>query len=401
MDLDAIQSELRNGGLDGWLFYDHHHRDPIAYRVLKISPAMCTRRWYYLIPASGEPSRLVHRIERGNLDGVPGALRLYSSWNEQREHLKQMLEGKRRIAMQYSPLNDIPYVGLVDAGTIELVRSFGVEVVTSADLVQLFEARWSPAALASHLEAGKAVHAAINGAFAAIRAAVRAGKVLNEYDVQQEMLGIFAANGVETDEPPIVAVNANAANPHYDPTADSALPIREGDFVLLDVWAKQSKPGAVYFDVTWTGFVGETVPGRYTEIFNIVREARDAAVSRVKEAMQQGSPLYGYQVDDAARRVIERAGYGDKFVHRTGHSIGEDVHGNGANMDNLETHDSRQVLPRTCFSVEPGIYLDDFGVRSEVNVYVEEHDARVTGEIQQAVVPILSGLHQRSDTAGR
>jgi Xaa-Pro aminopeptidase len=401
MDLDAIQSELRSAGLDGWLFYDHHHRDPIAYRVLKIAPPMCTRRWYYLVPASGEPSRLVHRIERGNLDGVPGALRLYSSWNEQREHLQQMLEGKRRIAMQYSPLNDIPYVGLVDAGTIELVRSFGVEVVTSADLVQLFEARWSPAALASHLEAGKAVHAAINGAFAAIRAAVRTGKVLNEYDVQQEMLGIFAANGVETDEPPIVAVNANAANPHYDPTADSALPIREGDFVLLDVWAKQSRPGAVYFDVTWTGYVGETVPARYTEVFNIVRDARDAAVSRVREAMQQGSPLYGYQVDDAARGVIERAGYGDKFVHRTGHSIGEDVHGNGANMDNLETHDSRQVLPRTCFSVEPGIYLDDFGVRSEVNVYVEEHDARVTGEIQQAIVPILSELHQRSDTAGR
>ncbi|HET7214917.1 MAG TPA: M24 family metallopeptidase [Terriglobia bacterium] len=392
MNLDAIQSELRNSGLDGWLFYDHHHRDPIAYRVLKIAPPMCTRRWYYLIPASGEPMRLVHRIERGNLDGVPGALRLYSSWTEQREHLQQMLEGRRRVAMQYSPLNDIPYVGLVDAGTIELVRSFGVEVVSSADLVQLFEARWSGDALASHFVAGKVVHAAINAAFGAIRTAVRAGKVLSEYDVQQEMMRLFAAKGVETDEPPIVAVNANAANPHYDPAKDSALPIREGDFVLLDVWAKQSKPGAVYFDVTWTGYVGETVPARYTEIFNIVREARDAAVDRVREAMQKGSPLYGYQVDDAARQLIARAGYGDKFVHRTGHSIGEDVHGNGANMDNLETHDSRQVLPRTCFSIEPGIYLDDFGVRSEVNVYVEEHDARVTGEIQQAVVPILSRM---------
>ena len=390
MDLDGIQSELRNAHLDGWLFYDHHHRDPIAYRVLKIAPPMCTRRWYYLIPASGEPARLVHRIERGNLDGVPGALRLYSSWTEQREHLKQMLGGRRRIAMQYSPLNDIPYVGLVDAGTIELVKSFGVEVVSSADLVQLFEARWSGDALASHLAAGKAVHAAINAAFVMIRTAVRAGKVLSEYDVQQEMMRIFAANGVETDEPPIVAVNANAANPHYDPAKESALPIREGDFVLLDVWAKQSRPGAVYFDVTWTGFVGEKVPARYANIFNIVRDARDAAVNFVKQAMQKGSPLYGYQVDDAARQVIERAGYGDKFVHRTGHSIGEDVHGNGANMDNLETHDSRQVLPRTCFSVEPGIYLDDFGIRSEVNVYVEEHDARVTGEAQQAVVPILS-----------
>ena len=390
MEFDAIQSELRNANLDGWLFYDHHHRDPIAYRVLKIAPSICTRRWYCLIPAMGDPLRLCHRIERGNLDGVPGALHLYSSWTEQRERLKRMLDGKRRIAMQYSPLNDIPYVGLVDAGTIELVRSFGVEVVSSADLVQLFEARWSETALASHLEAGKAVHAAIKGAFAAIRDAVRAGRTATEYEVQREMMRIFAAHGVETDEPPIVAVNANSANPHYDPTKDSALPIREGDFVLLDVWAKPSKHGGVYFDVTWTGFAGEKVPACYTEIFNIVREARDSAVNLVKSSMQQGTPLYGYQVDDAARSVIERAGYGDKFVHRTGHSIGEDVHGNGANMDNLETHDSRQVVPHTCFSVEPGIYLDDFGVRSEVNVYVEEHNARVTGEIQQEVVPILA-----------
>src|SRR5690242_4166423 len=390
MDLDAIQSELRKVNLDGWLFYDHHHRDPIAYRVLKIAPPMCTRRWYYLVPASGEPSRLVHRIERGNLDGLPGTLHLYSSWAEQRESLRRMLAGKHRVAMQYSPLNDIPYIGLVDAGTVELARSFGAEVVSSADLVQLFEARWSAAALASHLEAGKAVHAAIAAAFAAIREAVSAGKTLTEFDVQQEMMRIFAAMGVETDEPPIVAVNANSANPHYAPTQDSALPIRDGDFVLLDVWAKRSKPEAVYFDVTWTGFVGETVPSRYAEIFSIVRDARDAAVNLVKGAMQQGRPLYGFQVDDAARSVIGRAGYGENFVHRTGHSIGVDVHGNGANMDNFETHDSRQVLPGTCFSVEPGIYLDDFGVRSEVNVYVAEHEARVTGEVQQAVVPILS-----------
>ena len=390
MDLDAIQSELRNAKLDGWLFYDHHHRDPIAYRVLKIAPFLCTRRWYYLIPANGEPSKLVHRIERGNLDGAPGIRQLYSSWTEQREHLRKMLDGKRRIAMQYSPLNDIPYVGLVDAGTVELVRSFGVDVISSADLVQLFEARWSDAALASHLEAGQAVHAAVRSAFAAIRTAVRAGKALSEYDAQQEMLRIFAANGVMTDEPPIVAVNANSANPHYFPTADASLPIHENDFVLLDVWAKLATPGAVYYDITWTGFVGVQVPNRYAEIFRIVREARDAAIDLVKAAMKKGSPLYGYEVDDAARAVIQRYGYGDQFVHRTGHSIGEDVHGNGANMDNLETHDSRQVVPRTCFSIEPGIYLDDFGVRSEVNVFVEEHDARVTGEAQQEIVPILA-----------
>ena len=240
-----------------------------------------------------------------------------------------------------------------------------------------------------HVEAGKAVHAAIAAAFAIIRDAVRDGQMLTEYDVQQEMMRVFAANGVETDEPPIVAVNINTANPHYAPSEHSALPIRNGDFVLLDVWAKQSKPEAVYFDVTWTGFVGETVPSRYAEIFSIVREARDAAVNLVKAAMRQGRPVYGYQVDDAARSLIGRAGYGEKFVHRTGHSIGEEVHGNGANMDNYETHDSRQVLPGTCFSVEPGIYLDGFGVRSEVNVYIEESDARVTGEIQQAIVPIL------------
>jgi len=392
MDLEAIQSALREAGLDGWLFYDHHHRDPIAYRVLKLTAPLCTRRWYYLIPSQGAPAKLVHRIERGNLDGLPGTRRLYSSWPEQREQLSKMLEGKRRIAMQYSPLNDIPYVGLVDAGTVELVRSFGAEVVSSADLVQLFEARWSEAALASHLEAGKVVHAAIRMAFAAIRDALRAGKTLNEYDVQQEILRFFAAHGVVTEEAPIVGVSANSANPHYGPTQQASLPIRENDFVLLDVWGKLAKPGAVYFDITWTGFAGEQVPSRYAAIFEIVREAREAAVDLVKEAMRTGRPLYGYEVDATARNVIRRHDFGEYFIHRTGHSIGEDIHGNGANMDNFETHDTRRIVPRTCFSVEPGIYLQDFGVRSEVNVYVEEHDARVTGESQQAIVPIL-GAH--------
>ncbi|MBI1940726.1 MAG: M24 family metallopeptidase [Acidobacteria bacterium] len=391
MNLDAVQSALREAKLDGWLFYDHHHRDPIAYRILKIAPKMCTRRWYYLIPAEGEPAKLVHRIEKGNLDGLPGVTLVYSSWNEQRAHLKKILAEKKTVAMQYSPLNDIPYVGLVDAGTLELVKSFGVNVVSSADLVQLFEARWSPEALALHLEAGKAVHAIIRDAFGLIRDAVRAAKSIGEYDVQQEILRLFAVYDIEADDPPIVSVNENSADPHYSPTRASSRPIRANDFVLMDVWAKVKKPGAVYFDITWTGFVGEQVPQNYTEVFDVVREARDAAIDLVKRARREGRPLRGYQVDDAARGVITRHGYGDYFVHRTGHSIGEDIHGTGANMDDFETRDDRRIIPATCFSVEPGIYLPEFGVRSEVNVYVEEREARVTGEIQNAVVAILAG----------
>jgi len=391
MNLNQIQKALKDADLDGWLFYDHHRRDPIAYRVLGINPVMCTRRWYYLIPSEGEPSKLVHRIEAHNLAGLAGRERPYSSWREQREGLAEMLAGKRRVAMQYSPLNAIPYVGLVDAGTVELVKACGVEIVSSADLVQQFEACWSEDQWQSHLAAGKVVHEAVDQGFAMIGKAVRAGKPINEYDVQQEMMRLFAANGLITDEPPNVSVNANSANPHYSPTAEITTPIRMGDFVLLDVWAKQNQPGAVYFDITWTGYVGEAVPHRYVEVFEVVAEARDAAINLVQQSLRAGRLLHGYEVDDAAREVITRRGFGSCFVHRTGHSIGEEVHGNGANMDNFETHDERRIIPRTCFSIEPGVYLDDFGVRSEVNVFVEEHDARVTGRIQQVVVPILAG----------
>jgi Xaa-Pro aminopeptidase len=390
MDLQAIQTGLRELKLDGWLFYDHHHRDPIAYRVLGVKPVMVTRRWYYLIPAHGEPSALVHRIESGNLDGLPGVRHEYSSWSELREKLCRMLADVHNIAMEYSAMNDIPYVGLVDAGTIELVRGFGVEVASSADLVQLFEARWSKEQLASHLAAGKVVHDAVRSGFAAVREAIRAGRNIGELEVQQTVVERLHAGGVIADEDPIVAVNANCSNPHYSPTVSTSQPIHAGDFVLLDVFGKLATPGAVYFDITWTGYVREQVPERFSAIFNIVKEARDAAVTAVQTAQRKGRAIAGWEVDDAARGVITRHGYGDFFVHRTGHSIGEDVHGNGANMDNFETRDTRRIIPCTCFSVEPGIYLPKFGVRSEVNVYIEDGDARVTGEIQQAVVPILA-----------
>lgn len=390
MDLRSIQEVLRRAQLDGWLFYDHHHRDPIAYRILGLAPALCTRRWYYLIPAEGEPVKVVHRIEQAVLSPLPGSQQVYASWTEQTSTLRNILKGKKRVAMQYSALNANPYVGLVDAGTVELVRQMGAEVVSSADLVQRFEARWSKEALALHLEAGKAVHEIVRESFRMIRNAITQNQTLDECGLQQEIVRLFGQHGIESEEPPIVAVNAHSGDPHYSPRAGTAFPIRENDFILLDIWAKRRAPGAVYFDITWTGFVGREVPRRYAEIFEVVRQARDTAVDLTQTALAFGRPVHGYEVDDAARQVIIRHGYGDLFIHRTGHSIGEEVHGTGANMDNFETHDERLLIPGTCFSVEPGIYLRDFGVRSEVDVYVEERGARVTGESQQQIVPILA-----------
>lgn len=390
MDLQAIQASLRRAQLDGWLFYDHHHRDPIAYRILGLIPGLCTRRWYYMIPAEGKPAKVVHRIEQGTLALLPGTQQVYASWKEQSSALRNLLKGKKRVAMQYSAMNANPYIGLVDAGTVELVRQMGAEVVSSADLVQQFEARWSKEALELHLEAGKAVHEIVDRSFRAIREAVTHGQPLDEYGLQQEILGWFEESGVESEEPPIVAVNAHSGDPHYIPQPATALPIRKDDFVLLDIWAKRCAPGAVYFDITWTGFVGRSAPPRHAEIFEVVRQARDTAIELIQTALGFGRPVRGYEVDDAARQVIARHGYGDLFVHRTGHSIGEQIHGTGANMDNYETHDDRLLIPGTCFSIEPGIYLDDFGVRSEVDVYVEERGARVTGEAQREIVPILA-----------
>ncbi|MFQ5776476.1 MAG: M24 family metallopeptidase [Terriglobia bacterium] len=388
-DLEAIQAELKQQGLDGWLLYDILHRDPIAYRVLGLAPALVKRRWYYFIPAAGSPRKLVHRIEAGQLDSLPGEKDAYAAWGEQREKLGGLLGTARTIAMQYSPMNNIPYVSLVDAGTVELVRSLGREVVTSADLVQRFEARWSPAQQETHRAAGRLIDEITRGAFERVAAHVRDQKTLTEHSLQQWILQQFAARHLTTDDGPIVAINEHSGNPHYEPSAENLRPITSGDWLLLDIWGKLNQPGAVYYDITWVGYVGAEAPARYNEVFGVVRAARDAAVELVAGAVARGETLRGYQVDDVARGVIRQHGYGDYFVHRTGHSIGEDVHSTGANMDNLETRDEREIIPDTCFSIEPGIYLPEFGVRLEVDVLVGEKNAGPTGAVQREIVCIL------------
>ncbi len=382
--ITEIQRRMKQAGVPAWLFYDHHFRDPIAYRVLGFeAPRTPTRRWFYLLPASGEPLALVHRIEPAMLDALPGEKRRYASWQSLQSELGRMLASTGKVAMQFSKHCEIPYISLVDGGMIDLVRSLGVEVVSSADLVQYFDAVWSQEQLDSHLEAGRRVDAVRAAAFARISAAVRANQRIDEYEVQQFIRDEFSSRGLWTDHGPIVAVNANASNPHYEPSREEKSPIRAGDLVLIDLWAKLEGPGAVYYDVTWTGYCGERPPEEMLRVFEIVRDARDAAVNFVKSNIVAGRPIAGFQVDDAARGHISSHGFGDYFVHRTGHSIGVDVHGNGANMDNLESHDTRQLIPGTCFSIEPGIYLDKFGIRSEVNVYAGESRAMVTGEEQR------------------
>jgi Xaa-Pro aminopeptidase len=342
-----------------------------------------SRRWYYMIPGQGEPIGMEHRIERGQLAGVPGEKIPYSRWTEQLEGLRRLTAGMKRVAMQYSPMCAVPYVSNVDGGTIELVRSLGVEVVSSAELIQIFEARWTPEALESHLEAGRRVDRVRAEAFALIRERTRNGSPLQEVEVKNFVRESFVRAGLLTDSGPIVGVNANASNPHYEPSDEITSAIRPGDWVLLDMWAKLDRPGAVYYDITWTAFCGDTPSDEMRKVFKVVTDARDAGIQRVVNASANGNALRGFEVDDAVRAVIDGSGYGSYFTHRTGHSIGQEVHGNGANMDNFETHDDRRVMPWSCFSIEPGVYLPQFGVRSEVNMFVGEKEARVTGEIQR------------------
>lgn len=387
-----IQQALRDSALDGWLFYDFRGSDPLAYRVLLLDPARhVTRRWYYWIPAMGQPIKVLHRIEPHVLAELPGQDQLYVSWEDQHARLSSLLTGRGSVAMQYSPFNAVPYVSRVDAGTVELIRSFGVEVVSSADLVQRFEAVWTDEQLASHRYATEALRRIVDEAFTHVGTAIAKGRELTEYGLQQFILSRIQDAGMTTSSAPIAAVNAHSADPHYGPGPVASSPIRRDDLVLIDLWAKQTEAGAVYGDITWTGYTGKQVPARQRTVFGHVRAGRDAALAFVRERLAAGSFPFGWEVDEVCRGVIQEAGYGDFFVHRTGHSIGEEVHGNGANIDNLETQDSRRLMPRTCFSIEPGIYLPgEFGIRSELDVYLSDRDALVFGQpLQTDIIAIL------------
>jgi Xaa-Pro dipeptidase len=388
MNLAAIQSALRDQGLDAWLFYDHHHRDPIAYRVLGLPmTSKVTRRWFYLIPAQGEPAKLTHRIEPHHLETLPGKEEKYSAWQELNDKLKALLAPHKNIAMQYSPNNLVFLVSLVDAGTVDLVRSFGKNVVSSGDLVARFEATWTEDQIRSHFEARDAIDRITAAAFKEIGQRARNGGT-HEFQMQQWLLEAFGREGIVTEDPPNVSVNANSGDPHYEPSSNRSAKIKEGDFVLLDIWGKKNRPGAVYYDITWTGFLGKAPSDRQQQVFEIVRGARDAGIKTVQSAVSAGRKIAGWEVDKAARDHINASGFGQYFIHRTGHSIGTEVHANGANMDNLEVHDERQILPNSCFSIEPGLYFPEFGIRSEINMLVREGSAEVTGEIQNEIVII-------------
>jgi Xaa-Pro aminopeptidase len=393
MKIEAMQAAIREAGLDGWLFYDHHHRDPIAGRILGLDEkAHVTRRWYYFVPAEGEARKLAHRIEQGRLDALPGVKALYSSWAELAAGLEAMLAGTRTLAMQYSPNNALMLVSMVDAGTVEFLRGLGKEIVSSADLVSQFEAVLSEEQIATHGVAQRAIDAILAEGWQEIGRRLRRGAgaagSYTEFDHVQWLSEAMRREGLVWDDGPNVSVNANCSDSHYEPTAELSSPIKEGDFLLIDIWARLNQPGSVYYDITWTGVVGREPTEREQLVFATVVGARNAAIALVEQAFAQGRTIRGYEADDAAREVIRAAGFGEFFTHRTGHNIGVEIHGAGANLDNLETHDVRRLLANTCFSVEPGIYLPEFGVRSEIDMLTAPGKAWVTGRMQRELVRI-------------
>ncbi len=392
-DLKAIQSALSEFGFDGWLLYDFRGSNVLAQRILKMPEGFAgSRRYFYFIPANGTPTKIVHRIESGVLDHLPGDKAIYLRWQELESAIQKVVTGHKNVAMEYSLRNGNPYISRVDAGTVELVRSFGCEVVSSGDLISLFESTLTDAQLQSHLEASEVTSAAFARAWRFIADQVRTHGFVEEMAVSDEIMRHFAEYNMTTYHSPIVGVNGNGGNPHYETGTGALTKIVEGSFVLIDLWAKQDKPAAIYSDLTRTAYVGTSVPAKFTKVFNIVAAGRDAGIERVKSAFAAGRQLQGWEVDDAVRGVIEAAGHGPDFCHRTGHNLAQEVHGNGTHIDNLETHETRRILPRTLFTIEPGIYLPEFGIRSEINLFIHaDGTVQVTGgPIQTAIVAILA-----------
>ena len=395
--IPALQRALAEAHLDAWLLYDFHAQNPTAVGALGLTGRMLTRRWFYLVPREGEPVALVHAIELGSFPPeVPGRRERYASWASLREGLSRLLgalpqgSAPARVAMEYFPQGAIPTLSRVDAGTLELVRGHGVEVVSSGDLVQRFLCRWDAAQVESHRRALAAIDDAKDAAFARVGEALRRGETLLETDVQAFLMARFREADLETDHPPIVAVNAHAGDPHYAPSAATPTPIRSGDVLLIDLWARGRGPRDVYADITWVGFCGDRPPERLERIFRVTTEARDVGLETLRRAHVEGRTLQGWEVDRAVRDHIAAAGFGDAFVHRTGHSIGTEVHGDGANLDDLETHDTRPLVPGLAFSIEPGIYLpaEGLGVRSEIDVFLAEDGPKVFSKIQRELVRV-------------
>lgn len=394
MDLQAIQSELQKKGIDGWLFYDFHNRDAIAARILNMNTSrFASRRWFYYIPASGEPQKLVHSIEQWRCDHLPGKKNVYLPWQQQHALLKEILGNAKKIAMQYSPYNAIPYVSIVDGGTIELIRSFGIEVVSSADLVSKFESHLTMEDYKSHCEASESMQFIKDSAFKEIARRMKENNPPTEYEIYEYMIDLYKKHNMVCEDGPIVAVNEHAADPHFEPTKENSYRMKEGDLVLIDLWAKKNKPGAIYYDITWMGYIGHSVPKEIEDIFQVARAGRLAALDFVKQCFKENKPVHGWEVDDICRNVLTKAGYGEYFIHRTGHNIGEEVHGNGCHIDNLETKDERVIIPGTCFSIEPGIYMPErkLGYRTEIDIFVtDEGNVEVSGRQQDAIIPILN-----------
>jgi Xaa-Pro dipeptidase len=385
----AVQEMLRADGLDAWLLYDFHGSNPIAMHLAGLDGGghMTTRRWYYLIPAHGEPRGLVHAIEQQNLDALPGRKTVYAGREQLEAGLTSLLAGVRRVAMEYSPKCAIPYLSRLDAGTAESVRARGVEIVSSGDLVQKFAASWTDAQFESHRQASAALYRIKDRAFREAGTALRHGVRLTEYQLQQRMVEWFGEEGLISDSAPVVAVGANAGNPHYLPSPKDSLAIEPDQVLLLDLWGKRADQGAVFADITWVGVTG-TVEARVSEAFAAIVSARDAAVALVTSAAEEGRDLRGWEVDRVARTVLVDAGFGAQVMHRTGHSLGESVHGNGVHLDDYETYDDRRVLPGAGFTIEPGLYFDTFGVRTEINMFRGAVSAEVTGERQMQLVAV-------------